>query len=84
MILGASLQQTLLPHTVLGRVGATFRVVAGTVGIVGALASGALAQAIGSRATLQIAIGGLMLGPLFGMASPLWRVRSLPTDALPH
>ena len=77
-ILGPSLQQTLLPHGVLGRVGATFRILAGTVGIVGALASGALAQAIGARATLQIAIAGMLLGPLIGMLSPLWRVRIMP------
>jgi hypothetical protein len=83
LILGASLQQSLMPHHVLGRVGATFRVVAGSVGIVGALASGALAQAIGARATLQIAIAGIMLGPLIGMASPLWRVHALPEEAAP-
>jgi Na+/melibiose symporter-like transporter len=82
LILGASLQQSLMPHHVLGRVGATFRVVAGGVGIVGALASGALAQAIGPRATLQIAIAGLMIGPLIGMASPLWRVRATPEEAV--
>jgi MFS family permease len=84
LILGASLQQTLMPHQVLGRVGATFRVVAGVVGIAGALVSGALAQAIGPRATLQIAIVGLMVGPLIGVASPLWRVRVLPDETLSH
>ncbi len=78
LILGASLQQSLMPHYVLGRVGATFRTMAGTVGIAGALASGALAQAIGVRATLEIAIAGLMLGPLIGMISPLWRVHAMP------
>jgi MFS family permease len=82
MILGASLQQALMPHHVLGRVGATFRVVAGTVGIVGALASGALAQAIGARATLQLALAGMMLGPLIGMLSPLWKVRAMPDQAV--
>ncbi len=84
LILGASLQQSLMPHHVLGRVGATFRVVAGIVGIVGALVSGALAQTIGARLTLQLAIAGLMLGPAIGIASPLWRVRSLPAETMPH
>jgi predicted MFS family arabinose efflux permease len=78
LILAASLRQSLLPQNVLGRVGATFRVVAGGAAVAGALAGGALGQSLGLRETLLLAIGGLLIGPLTGMLSPLRRVRQMP------
>jgi len=80
LILAASLRQTVLPQAVLGRVAATFRVVAGGTAVVGALVGGPLGQAFGLRETLLAAIGGLMFGPLFGALSPLWRVRQMPGE----
>jgi predicted MFS family arabinose efflux permease len=78
LILSASLRQTLLPQNLLGRVGATFRVVAGASALAGALVGGLLGGEIGLRQTLLIAIAGLLLGPLLGALSPLGRVKEMP------
>jgi predicted MFS family arabinose efflux permease len=79
LILATSYRQSVLPQNVLGRVGATFRAVGGGAGVAGALAGGALAQALGPRQTLLAAIGGLLIGPLIGAFSPLWKVREMPS-----
>jgi predicted MFS family arabinose efflux permease len=82
LILATSLRQSVLPLNLLGRVGATFRVAGGGAAVIGALAGGALGQALGLRETLLLAIGGLLLGPAYGALSPLWRVKAMPvTDA---
>jgi predicted MFS family arabinose efflux permease len=78
LILASSLRQTILPHAVLGRVGATFRAVSGGAVVVGALAGGALGQAFGLRQTLLFAIAGLLVGPIYGLLSPLRRVKEMP------
>jgi MFS family permease len=78
LVLASSLRQTLLPLNVLGRVGGTFRAAGGATAVVGALAGGALGQALGLRQTLLIAIAGLLIGPLIGALSPLRRVREMP------
>ena len=78
LILASSLRQIILPQTLLGRVGATFRAVSGAAVVIGALTGGALGQAIGLRATLLIAIAGLLIGPALGALSPLWRVKDMP------
>jgi MFS family permease len=78
LILAGSLRQSLLPQTVLGRVGATFRTLGGGTAVVGSLTGGALGQTLGLRQTLLIAVAGLLLGPLFGAFSPLRKVREMP------
>jgi predicted MFS family arabinose efflux permease len=78
LVLAVSLRQTLLPHSLLGRVGATFSAAAGGAAVAGALAGGVLGQVLGLRHTLLIAIAGLLLGPLIGGFSPLWKVREMP------
>jgi Transmembrane secretion effector len=78
LILAGSLWQSVLPQTVLGRVGATLRAVAGGAAVTGALAGGALGQALGLRQTLFLAVAGLLLGPLFGALSPLRQVKEMP------
>jgi MFS family permease len=80
LILATSLRQTVLPQNLLGRVGATFRVAGGGTAVIGALAGGALGQALGLRETLLLAIAGLMFGPLYGGLSPLWKVKAMPAD----
>jgi MFS family permease len=80
LILATSLRQNILPHTVLGRVGATFRAVGGGAAVVGALAGGSLAHGLGVRQTLLVAIAGLMIGPLIGALSPLRAVKEMPVD----
>ena len=79
LILATSLRQSLLPLSMLGRVGATFRAVGGGAAVVGALAGGLLGQALGLREALILAIGGLLIGPLLGGLSPLRSVRGMPT-----
>jgi len=80
LILSASLRQTLLPHSVLGRVGATFRASHGGTAVLGALAGGLLGEAFGMRAAMLLAVGGLLVGPVIGALSPLWRVRAMPDE----
>ena len=81
LILATSLRQVVLPTSVLGRVGATFRVAGGGAAVAGALIGGALGQALGLREALLIAIAGLMIGPVLGLLSPLRAVKEMPTDA---
>jgi predicted MFS family arabinose efflux permease len=81
LILATSLRQVLLPQSVLGRVGATFRAVYGATMVTGALVGGVLGQTYGMRQTLLGAIAGLMIGPLIGALSPLGRVREMPAAA---
>jgi predicted MFS family arabinose efflux permease len=78
LILASSFRQRVLPLNVLGRVGATFRAVAGAAAVVGALAGGVLGEAFGLRETLLLAIAGLMIGPAIGLLSPLRKVREMP------
>ena len=79
MVLSVSLSQSALPLGVLGRVRATFRAAAGGAAVVGALVGGGLAEAFGLRAALIVAASGLLIGPLIGAFSPLWKVREMPT-----
>ncbi|HEX4095102.1 MAG TPA: MFS transporter, partial [Caulobacteraceae bacterium] len=78
LILAASLRQSVLPHSLLGRVGATFRVAGGATAVIGALVGGALGEALGLREALLIAIAGLMIGPALGALSPLRAVKEMP------
>jgi predicted MFS family arabinose efflux permease len=78
LILATSLRQVLLPQSVLGRVGATFRAVYGATMVAGALMGGVLGQAFGMRRVLFFAIAGLLIGPALGALSPLRRVREMP------
>ncbi|MBS0335156.1 MAG: MFS transporter [Proteobacteria bacterium] len=78
LVLASSLRQSVLPDTVLGRVGATFRATQGGLAVPGALIGGALGEALGLRETLWIAIAGLLIGPVLGGLSPLWAVREMP------
>jgi predicted MFS family arabinose efflux permease len=78
LILAGALRQSILPQSLLGRVGATFRVAGGGAAVVGALVGGGLGQAVGLREALLIAIAGLMIGPVLGAFSSLRAVREMP------
>ena len=82
LILAGSLRQIILPQAMLGRVGATFRALGGGTAVVGALVGGALGGAFGMRETLLAAIAGLLIGPVLGAFSTLWKVKTMPTDAV--
>jgi predicted MFS family arabinose efflux permease len=74
----SSLRQSILPLRLLGRAGAAFETGAGLTAIIGALAAGALAEVYGARAILWWAAIGFIGAPVFGLFSPLRRLRELP------
>ena len=76
-VLIASLRQSLLPQSVLGRVGGAFHATAGAAAILGALGGGALGGLIGPRLALAAAAVGFLASPLIGFFSPLRRVRQI-------
>ncbi len=78
LILASSLRQSVLPGNLLGRVGAAFRAVSGAGAVAGALFGGLLGEALGMRTTLLLAIAGLLIGPLYGLLTPLRNVREMP------
>ena len=76
-VLMASLRQSLLPQSVLGRVGGAFHATAGAAAILGALGGGVLGGLIGPRLALAAAGVGLLVIPLIGALSPLRHVRQI-------
>jgi Transmembrane secretion effector len=78
VILGTSLLQSIIAGEALGRVRAVFRGASGLAAVIGSLAGGVLGQALGVRQTLFLAIGGLLIGPLVSVLTPLWRVGEMP------
>lgn len=53
-------------------------VIVGSAGAGKTREEGGLAEAFGLRPTLVAAASGLLIAPLFGALSPLWRVRETP------
>lgn len=82
-VIAVSLRQTVLPLAVMGRVAAAFHVGTGSLAVLGALLGGVLAGSLGIRPTLLMAALGLLIAPLWGMLSPLWRQRAMPPPADP-
>ena len=76
-VLVASLRQSLLPQSVLGRVGGAFHATAAAAAILGALGGGALGGWVGPRLALAAAAVGFLAIPLIGFFSPLRRVRHI-------
>jgi hypothetical protein len=76
-----SLRQSIVPGRLLGRVGSCFLVLPTGALLVGALASGPLASAVGVRGALWAAVAVAMLAVLWLLASPLFRMRSAPGAA---
>lgn len=72
-----TLRQTVAPEHVLGRVNAGMNLLARGIWPLGALIGGALAAAIGVRATLTLAATGVALSTLWLFASSLRRVNNL-------
>lgn len=80
-VLAASLRQTILPTEALGRVAGAFQAAQGGTMLIGALAGGVVAEAIGIRQAMFVAAGGLAIGPLLALASPLRKVREIEVSA---
>jgi MFS family permease len=75
-----SFRQSVCPDHLLGRMNASIRfLVWGTIPI-GGLLGGALGELIGLRATLLVTAVGMVLSPVWVIASPLRRLRDLPAD----
>ena len=82
-----SLRQSIAPERALGRVNSTMHVVQAGLQPVGALVAGILAEVIGVRETLWVAVGGGFLGIGWLLASPVPRLRGAPVvtePAPPH
>jgi MFS family permease len=76
-----SFRQSVTPDHLLGRMNASIRfLVWGTIPI-GGLLGGALGELAGLRATLLITAVGIVLSPVWVVASPLRRLRDLPASA---
>jgi MFS family permease len=73
-----SLRQTITPDHMLGRVNASMRVLGQGIGTLGMLVGGVLAELIGLRPTVAVAVLGVMAGNLLLVYSPLRRLRALP------
>jgi MFS family permease len=78
-ITDVSVRQSIVPDRELGRVAATFRVLAVAAQLVATVAAGFLAAAIGLRATAFLApLGGLLAAAVL-YASPVRALRDLPS-----
>lgn len=78
-----SFRQAVCPDHLLGRMNASIRfLVWGTIPF-GGLLGGALGELIGLRATVLVTAVGMVLCPVWVLASPLRRLRDLP-DAVPQ
>ncbi len=73
-----SLRQEIAPQKALGRVNSTMQIVEAGLQPVGSLVAGVLAEVIGVRETLLLAVAGGLLGTLWLVASPIPRLRGAP------
>jgi MFS family permease len=73
-----SLRQTITPDHMLGRINASMRVLGQGIGTLGMLVGGVLAELIGLRPTVAVAVLGVMAGNLLLVYSPLRHLRALP------
>jgi predicted MFS family arabinose efflux permease len=73
-----SLRQAITPNHLLGRVNSSMHLLFQGVLPLGALAGGAIAQAVGTRQALLIGAIGVLLSTMWLVFSPLRRLRELP------
>ncbi|HEY3837927.1 MAG TPA: MFS transporter [Bryobacteraceae bacterium] len=73
-----SLRQAITPDRLLGRVNSSMHLLFHGILPLGALAGGAIAQAIGVRRALMIGAIGLLLSTMWLVFSPVRRLRELP------
>jgi MFS family permease len=78
LIYAKTLRQSVLPLEVMGRVAGGFAAAGGVAVVAGALVGGELGGVVGMRPTLLIACAGLALAPIWCLASPVRRLRSIP------
>ncbi|HLX49729.1 MAG TPA: MFS transporter [Streptosporangiaceae bacterium] len=73
-------RQMMTPDHLLGRVNASFRFIGLGVSPLGSLLGGALGAILGLRLGLLVAVLGMFLAPVIVLASPVRRVRVLPSS----
>ncbi len=81
IIPSSSLRQTILPGDVLGRTAGLFRAGAGATMVLGDLLGGMLAEVIGVRSALLVAVCGILACTLIGLFSPLTSLKEMPEAA---
>jgi predicted MFS family arabinose efflux permease len=81
LISALSLRQSITPARLLGRVNASMQFLAAGAAPLGAVAGGVLGELIGLRATLAFGVAIIMCACLWGICSPLRRLRALPEAA---
>jgi hypothetical protein len=77
-IASISLRQSLVPDRLLARVSSTMHIADGGLNPIGALVAGILAEAIGVRDTIWLAVLGTTLGTGWLLFSPIPRLREAP------
>lgn len=78
MIPAGTLRQSVFDQARLGRTGAVFHVARGSVTVVGALVGGVLAEAMGARPAMWVAVIGMVAAGLIPLFSPLRTLKVLP------
>ena len=78
LIAERSLRQTITPDRLLGRVNAGMNVLGEGIGTLGLLVGGILAELIGLRPTVGVAVLGIMASALVVLFSPLRRQNDIP------
>lgn len=78
LIPAGTLRQSVFAQAKLGRTGAVFHVARGSVSVVGALIGGGLAQVVGIREAMWVAVVGMVAAGLIPLFSPLRTLREIP------
>lgn len=81
MINQTSLRQTLVPDRLLGRANASVQLLVGGLGPVGTILGGVMGTVIGVRATLLIAVVGMLVVSIVLALSPVRHIREQPALA---
>ena len=77
-----TLRQQMVPPEILGRVNAAMQLAFKGLWPVGALVGGALGSTLGTRPTMFLCAGGVLLSAVWLIASPVAGLREYPEDAL--
>lgn len=83
IVVQVSYQQALCPHHLLGRMNATMNFLYFGAAPIGGLLGGALASAIGLRATLWVVAAGMLAAAGWLVFSPIRRTTELPSHLAP-
>jgi predicted MFS family arabinose efflux permease len=79
-----SLRQSLIPPHMLGRASASLDFVGQGAGPIGALVAGAVATAIGARATWLVGAAGILAASLWLIFSPVRQLQVPPSEQAPN